>query len=95
MVERWPTMWELCVSGIVGLLTGDNVCGVLRDWSCGRWPGRIDGCGSWTIDDGIVGVPLLRLLERSNEVVKILEVLAPSWVISSHVRKVCLDLRNI
>jgi hypothetical protein len=52
-------MWELCVPGIVGLLTGDNECGVLRDWSCRCWPGRISGCGSWAIDDGIVDVPLL------------------------------------
>ena len=35
MVERWPTMRELCVSGIVSLLAGDDVCSVLRDWGCG------------------------------------------------------------
>ena len=88
-------MWELCVSGFVGLLAGDDVCSVLRDWSCGCWPGRINGCRSWTIDDGIVGVPLLRRLERSNEVVEVLEVLTPSWVISPHVREICLNLRDI
>ncbi len=60
--------------------TGDDVCGMLRDWGCGWWPDRINGCGSWVIDDGIVGIPLLRWLERSNEVVEVLEVLAPSWV---------------
>ncbi len=95
MVERWTTVWELCVPGFIGLLTGDDVCGVLRDWGCGWWPGRINGCGSWTIDDGIVGVSLLRQLERSNEVVEVLEVLAPSWVISPHTGEICFDLCNI
>jgi hypothetical protein len=72
MVERWTSVWKLCVSEIVRCLTGFDVCLELYGWRCRCWPYRIFCCWCRSVDDCVVGVALHGLLQRSDEVLEVL-----------------------